>query len=201
MIAPPLAPPTSFDVVALAASAGGIYAYIDVVAALPADLPAAVVLVQHLDPRHRSLLAEILGRHTALSVRMAHAGDRLAPGTVTVAPSGRHLLVHRGGRLTLADTAPVHHVRPSADILFASVAEVYRERAVAVVLTGTGRDGAAGVQAIKAAGGRTLAQDEATSLYFGMPGAAIRTGCIDLVLPLGRIAPAVANLVRSGATG
>src|SRR5437763_4916983 len=146
-------PRAGFDVVAVAASAGGLSACCELLAHLPGDLPAAIVLVQHLDPKHPSLMAEILARRTRLRVKQAEDGDHLALGVVYVAPPDHHLLVDGDGALSLTRTAPVHFVRPSADLLFASVAESYGGRALAVVLTGSGRDGATGVRAIKAHGG------------------------------------------------
>ena len=188
-------PNAAFDVVALAASAGGLGALNLVFAELPGDFPAALVVVQHLDPKHRSLMAEILGRRTRLRVKQAAEGDELRPGTVFIAPPNRHLLVDPDGTLSLSQTQLVHFVRPSADLLFESVAASYRERALAVVLTGTGIDGTMGVQAIKKMGGTVIAQDEPSSDFFGMPGAAIQTGSVDLVLPLTGIAPALVGLV------
>jgi two-component system chemotaxis response regulator CheB len=188
-------PNAAFDVVALAASAGGLAALNLVFAELPGDFPAALVVVQHLDPRHRSLMAEILGRRTRLRVKQAAEGDELRPGTVFIAPPDRHLLVNPDGTLSLARTQLVHFVRPSADLLFESVAASYRARAGAVVLTGTGIDGTMGVQAIKKMGGTVIAQDEPSSDFFGMPGAAIQTGSVDLILPLTGIAPALVGLV------
>lgn len=141
----------AYDVVALAASAGGLTALSLVLSNLPADFPAAVVLVQHLDPRHRSLMAEILGRRTLLQVKQAKEADCLQPSTVYIAPPDRHLLVNPDGSLSLSQSELVHFVRPSADLLFESVAASYRERAITVVLTGTGSDGNMGVQAIDAA--------------------------------------------------
>jgi two-component system chemotaxis response regulator CheB len=189
----------AFDVVALAASAGGLKALSRVLSALPADFPAALVVVQHLDPRHRSLMASILAHRTRLAVKQAEDGDRLEPATAYVAPPNRHLLVNPDGTVSLAQTELVHFLRPSADPLFESVAASVRERAIAVVLTGTGRDGSMGVRAVKKMGGTVIAQDEATSEFFGMPGAAIRTGDVDLVLPLDGIPPALVSLVTTGA--
>ncbi len=192
------APGTAFDVVAVAASAGGLKALSDVLSALPADFPAPVVIVQHLDPRHRSLMADILSRRTPLEVKQAEEGHHLTVGAVYIAPSNKHLLVNPDGSLSLAQTELVHFVRPSADLLFESVAASYRQRAIAVVLTGTGSDGTMGVQAIKKMGGTVIAQDEATSEFFGMPGAAIGTGCVDFVLPLKDIPSALVTLLRTG---
>ena len=164
-----------FDIVAVAASAGGLSALSRMLSGLPTEFPAAVVVIQHLDPRHRSLMAEILGRRTALPVKEAEASDRLEHGSVYIAPPNKHLLVNTDGSLSLTETELVHFVRPSADLLFESVAASYQDRAIAVVLTGTGSDGAMGVRAIKKMGGTVIAQDE-TAEFFGMPQAAIETG-------------------------
>lgn len=188
---------TGFDVVALAASAGGLKAITEVLGALPEDFPAALVVVQHLDPRHRSLMAEILGRRTALPVKEAAEGDRLAAGRVYVAPPNRHLLVNPDATISLSQTELVHFVRPSADLLFESVAASYRERAIAVVLSGTGTDGAMGVKAIKKTGGTVIVQEPASSEFRGMPDAAEETGRADFVLPLHEIAPAIVSLVNA----
>lgn len=188
-----------YQVVALAASAGGLSALSAVLSALPADFPAPIVVVQHLDPHHRSLMADILTRRTHLTVRQAEEGDHLQPGTVFIAPPDRHLLVNRDGSLSLTQSELVHFVRPSADLLFESVAASYRERAIAVVLTGTGSDGAMGAQAIKKMGGTLIVQDEATSQFFGMPSATIHGGSVDFVLPIGEIPTALVALVMKGA--
>jgi two-component system chemotaxis response regulator CheB len=164
--------------------------------ALPKGFPAAIVIVQHLDPRHRSLLAEILDRHCVLQVSESKEGDMLEPGHAYIAPPNRHLLVNSDGTLTLSESELVHFVRPSADLLFESVAGSYKEHAIAVVLTGTGNDGSMGVQAVKKMGGTVIAQDEATSEFYGMPGAAIATGDVDFALPLPDIAPALVTLVE-----
>jgi len=189
-------PRTAFDVVALAASTGGLRALQEICAALPVDFPAAVVVVQHIPPDHKSMLAEILGKWIDLPVTEAQDGDWLHPGTVAIAPPNRHLLVSSGGTLHLSDAQPVHFVRPSADVLFGSVAQNIQQRAIAVVLTGGGSDGAKGAHEIKQAGGVVIAQDEATSEVFGMPRAAIKTGCVDFVLPLNKIATTLMVLIR-----
>ena len=194
-------PKAAFDVVALAASAGGLAALSAVLSALPADFPAALLVVQHLDPRHRSLMAEILSRRTTLRVKQAAEGDRLSPGNAYIAPPDRHLLVNPDGTLSLSQSELVHFVRPSADLLFESVAASYKDRAIAVVLTGTGSDGNMGVKAIKKMGGTVIAQDEKTSEFSGMPSAAIQTGQVDFVLPLDEIAPALITLVMKKDVG
>jgi two-component system chemotaxis response regulator CheB len=195
---PPHFPNAAFDVVALAASAGGLTALSRVLSVLPADFPAAIVVVQHLDPRHRSLMADILSRRTLLRVKQAREGDRLSPGTVYIAPPNRHLLVNPDGTLSLSQSELVHFVRPSADLLFESVAASYKDRTIAVVLTGTGSDGNMGVQAIKKMQGTVIAQDEASAEFFRMPGAAIQTGCVDFILPLDEIPSALVTLVMKG---
>ena len=187
----------SFDIVALAASAGGLNALTHVLQALPADFAAGIVVVQHLDPRHRSLMADILGRRTGLKVTEARQGDRVAAGTVMIAPPNNHLLVNQDASVTLTQTELVHFVRPSADLLFESTAAAYRERAIAVVLSGSGTDGAMGVKAIKKMGGTVIVQDQQSSEFGGMPEAAQQTGTVDFVLPLHEIAPALQTLVNS----
>jgi two-component system chemotaxis response regulator CheB len=191
----PLKARPAFEIVALAASAGGLKALSEVLSALPADFRAPIVLVQHLDRKHRSLMAEILGRRTALEVRQAADGDQIHAGGAWVAPPDHHLLVNGDGKLSLTRTELVHFVRPSADLMFESMAAGYRDRSIAVVLTGTGVDGEMGVRAVKKMGGTVIVQDEASSEYFGMPGAAIKTGCVDSILPLSEIAPALIALV------
>lgn len=195
---PEFFPNASFDIVALASSAGGLTALSEVLACLPSDFPAAIVVVQHLDPRHRSLIAEILSRRTTLRVKEAEEGNHLNSATVFIAPPNRHLLVNSDGTVSLTQSELVHFVRPSADLLFESVAAAYKERAIAVVLTGSGSDGSMGVQAVKKMGGTVIVQDEKTSEFFGMPGAAIQTGNVDFILPLAEISPALVTLVMKG---
>jgi two-component system chemotaxis response regulator CheB len=185
----------TFEIVALAASAGGLKALSHVLSGLPANFPASIVVVQHLDPRHRSLMAEILGKRTVLDVRQAQDGDTLETGVVYIAPPDHHLLVNRNGTLSLSHSELVHFVRPSADLLFESVAASYKNRAIAVVLTGAGRDGAMGIEAVKKMGGTTIAQNETTAEHSGMPSAAIATHKVDFVLELDEIAPALITLV------
>jgi two-component system, chemotaxis family, protein-glutamate methylesterase/glutaminase len=191
---------SGFEIVALAASAGGLKALTEVLAALPRDFPAALVVVQHLDPRHRSLMAEILGRRTSLLIKEAREGDALERGVALIAPPNRHLLVNPDRTVSLSQSELVHFVRPSADLLFESTAASYKEHAIAVVLTGSGRDGAMGVKAIKKMGGTVIVQDEKTSEFFGMPDAAQQTGIADFILPLAEIAPALRTLLQGAET-
>ena len=188
---------TAFDVVAMAASSGGLRALSQILSALPSDFPAAITVVQHLHSQYPSLMADILSRCTTLTVKQASSGDQLRPRTVYIAPPNKHLLVNPDGTLFLSNSEKVNFVRPSADVLFESVAASFKERALAVVLTGRGCDGARGVQAIKKMGGTVLAQDQATSKFFGMPNAAIDTGSVDLIRPLNQIAFALETLVMT----
>lgn len=180
---------------ALAASAGGLNAVSQVVSGLPASFPAAILVVQHLDPNHRSLMADILRRRTSLQVKQAEEGDRLQPGTIYIARPNYHLIVNRQGNLSLTQSETVHFLRPSADLLFESVADSYQEQAIAVVLTGTGHDGTRGVKAIKEKGGTVITQDQESSDFFGMPSAAIETGVVDFVLPLAEVSATLISLV------
>ena len=168
---------------------------------LPPGLGATIVIVQHVDPRHRSLMPQVIGRQSSLPVVHAEEGMLLDADHVYLAPPDRHMLIKRKGVLTLTDSELVNFVRPSADLLFESVAAAYGPRALAVVLTGSGRDGALGVTAIKQRGGTVIAQDEASSEFFGMPSAAIKTGAVDHVLPLEDIAPRLVMLMTAGAMG
>ena len=174
---------TALWAVAIAASAGGIDALRGVLSLLPADLPAAVLVVQHLLGDRPTRLDEYLACHCPLPVRLAREGMLLEAGVAYLAVPGQHLRV-AGSALVMDREQPVNHVRPSADVLFASAAQALGSRVIGVVLSGTGRDGARGCQEIKARGGVTIAQDETTARYFSMPRAAIELGAIDYVLPL-----------------
>jgi two-component system chemotaxis response regulator CheB len=185
-------------VFALGASAGGLRALSVVLAALPEGFPAPILVVQHLSPDRPSHMADLLGRRTPLHVKEAQEEDRIRPGWVYVAPPDRHLLACEDGTLSLSLTDRVHHSRPSVDVLLTSVAAAFGSRSVGVVLTGSDGDGAAGIRAIKAAGGVTVAQDEATSKQPSMPRAAAETGDVDHVLALEGIAAALITLLRAG---
>ena len=195
-MAQPLAP----QLVVVAASAGGLFALETLLSGLPKAFPVPLVIVLHLSPRHRSMLAEVLRRYTELSVKQAEEGDPLRPGTVYCAPPDFHTLVTDEGTLTLSHTAQVQHVRPAADVLFESAARAYGETVIAVVLSGTGHDGADGVRVIKEHGGWVMVQDEASATHVGMPRSAIATGAVDWVLPLDRVAGKLLELITSRGT-
>ncbi len=187
--------PVLEGIVVVGASAGGLNALQHVLEGLPPTFPVPVVIVQHLDRQHRSLLAEILARHTEMPVEEAADGARLRAGTVTIAVPDRHLLVDPAGVLRLTKTELVHFVRPSIDLLFESAARSHGDACVGVVLSGTGRDGAAGADAIRQGGGAVVVQDPATAEFPAMPEAAIETGAADTILHLDAIAPALVRLV------
>jgi two-component system chemotaxis response regulator CheB len=182
-------------IIAIATSAGGLRALERILWFLPGDLPAAILVVQHLAPDHPSKLAELLNRHGHLHVEQAQGGERPRNTEVYVAPPNHHLILDVGGELALSSADKVHFSRPAADVLFLSVAAVCGARAIGVVLTGGAMDGATGIKAIKAAGGVTVAQDVATSEHAGMPEAAVRTGDVDYVLPIGEMAAFLTRLV------
>ena len=183
------------DIVAIGASAGGLRALTIVLSAFPADLPAAVLVVQHLDPRYPSHMAEILERRTSMRVVEAEDGAQIEQGTVYLAPPARHMLVEQEC-IQLTATELIHFVRPSVDLLFKSVAAASGGRVIGVILTGSGTDGAVGIGAIKQGGGFTIAQDPASAESTGMPTSAIATGNVDLVLPLEEIGARVVGIVK-----
>jgi two-component system chemotaxis response regulator CheB len=183
----------NFDVVALGASAGGLNALRQVLSGLPINFPSSIVVVQHLAPGHKSWMAPLLGRSSRLKVKQAEHGEILMPGVVYTAPPDEHLLVGPG-KVQLAHSQLVHFSRPSIDLLFESVAGTYGSRSIGVVLSGSGRDGAAGARTIKEAGGIIIAQLPETAEFRHMPEAAIETGCVDFILPLAEIAEKLAAL-------
>lgn len=186
-----------YDIVAVASSAGGVTALRDLLGALPPDFPVPIVAVQHLDRRHRTVLAQVVARKSPLQVKLAEDREKVAPGVVYMAPPDHHLLVASDGVLTLSQSELVHFLRPSADLLFESVAAAYGPRVVACVLTGTGNDGAMGVTAVKSQGGTVIAQDPETAEFPGMPKAAVDTGKVDFVLSLEEIAPVIIGLLSA----
>lgn len=172
----------------IAVSTGGPAALFEVLPALAPDLRLAIVIVQHMPAGFTGPLAERLDAASRLSVAEAQPGDRPLPGTVLIAPGDRHLEFDDRGLVALTDGPLVNGCRPAADVTMTSAARVYGRRSLAVVMTGMGKDGAAGALAIKRADGKTLAQDQATSIIYGMPRAAIDAGAIDEVVPLADIA-------------
>lgn len=196
-----VSPDAKFKVVVIGASAGGILALKHILSTLPSDFGAAIAVVQHRDRRQRGMLAHVVGRSCPFRVLDAEGGESLRPGVVFLAPPDRHLMIIPGGILSLDRSARRQFARPSLDKLFISAAKNLKSRVIAVVLTGLGSDGKAGVSMIKRMGGTIIAQDEESSEHFGMPQAAISTGVVDYVLPLAGIGPALVRLVNdSGST-
>lgn len=187
--------PAGLRVIVVACSTGGPAALVRILPRLRLGANSALLVVQHMPAGFTAALAEQLGERAGYPIREAAAGDRIEAGKGLVAPGGSHLIVDRTGAIALSDAPPVHGVRPAADVTLKSVAQAFGPRAVGIVLTGMGRDGALGLAAVKAAGGRTIAQDKATSTVYGMPKAAVEMGVVDDVLALDRIGGAVSDIV------
>ena len=188
-----IAPGTRLVVVAC--STGGPSALTRLLPTLRLEQRAALVVVQHMPAGFTTALAEQLTDDSSMTVREAKAGDVVEAGGAFVAPGDRHLTFERDGRISVGDAPPVHGVRPSADVTLKSAVQVYGTRVVGVVLTGMGRDGALGLAAVKAAGGRTVAQDRATSTVYGMPRAAVELGVVDEVVPLNEMGRVINEMV------
>ncbi|MDY0981149.1 MULTISPECIES: protein-glutamate methylesterase/protein-glutamine glutaminase [Stenotrophomonas] len=189
---------TTDRLIAIGASAGGTEALRVVLEGLPADAPA-VVLTQHLPATFSTAFAERLDRHSAMSVREASDGEAVLPGHAYLPPGGKHLRVIRDGarwRCRVDDGPAVNRHKPAVDVLFRSVAESAGANAIGAILTGMGDDGARGLLELKNAGAPTLVQDEATSVVWGMPGAAFKLGATEEQVPLERIAERLMALAR-----
>jgi two-component system, chemotaxis family, protein-glutamate methylesterase/glutaminase len=190
-------------VIAVGASIGGTDAIRQLLMAMPPDAPG-LVIVQHMPERFTRAFAEYCDGFCPVRVQEAKDGDRLGRGRAFIAPGNRHMRVHRDGqsyRVALGSGPPVNGHRPSIDVLFTSTAAAAGRNAVGVILTGMGADGARGLAAMKRAGARTLAQDEASCVVFGMPREAIALGAVDHVLPLSEIGRAALELCGTGAGG
>ena len=180
-----------YHVIAIGASAGGLSALTELLRPISTDSPA-ILVVQHLDPAHKSHLAELLARKTKIPVKQAEHGEPILAGNVYIAPPDEHLLAGPG-MIQLAHSSLVHFSRPSIDLMFESVAGMYGSRAIGVILSGSNKDGSFGIRAIKEAGGTTIAQEPTTASFAIMPEAAIATGCVDIVAPIVE----VGDLLRS----
>ena len=179
------------DVIVIGASTGGPDALSSIVAGLRSDLSVPILVVQHMPPLFTRLFAARLDRSSALHVVEAVDGQLVEPGHIIVAPGDQHMTVRRQGtdvRVRLTSEPPENYCRPSVDVLFRSAAAVYGAGVVACVLTGMGRDGAQGAERVRAAGGRIIVQDEASSVVWGMPGAVVAAGVATDVVPLRQIA-------------
>ncbi len=197
----PARPRQRVEVVAVGVSTGGPNALAAILPQLPAQFPVPIVIVQHMPPLFTRLLAERLAAQSALSVAEGTEGEDLSPGQVRLAPGGSHMVLERRGtqaRIRLHQGEPENSCRPAANVLFQSVAEIYRGGALAVILTGMGNDGLRGCEAIRKAGGQVLVQDEASSVVWGMPGCVARAGLADGQIALSRLAGEILNRVRAG---
>lgn len=172
----------------VAISTGGPVALSRVLPQLPASLRVGMVIVQHMPPTFTRALAERLNAESALEVREAVNGDIPCPGVVLIAPGGKHVEIDSNGAIRLVTGPLVHGCRPAADVTMKSAASVYGRRAIGLIMTGMGKDGAEGLLAIKQAGGKTLAQDKASSVIFGMPKAALELDAVDEIVALDDIA-------------
>jgi two-component system chemotaxis response regulator CheB len=196
---PPLPPRPR--IVAVGASTGGPQALRIILAQLPADFPAAILCVQHISEGFLAGLVEWLATQCALSVKIAQSGEQPCPGTIYFPQEGTHLEIDKSGRLVCSHKAPVDGHRPSVTATFKAVAEYCGDAAIGVLLTGMGSDGAQGMQEIFEAGGITIAQNEETSVVFGMPMQAIALGAVKYVLPVQKIAFMLPELLVAGRRG
>jgi two-component system chemotaxis response regulator CheB len=188
--------PPSWPIVALVASAGGVDALSRVLSALPAVVPASIVVLLHVTPERESALPVILGRISAFGVEAARDGEELAAGRVIVAPAGHHLLITSELRVALIESGAYPPSRPSADLLLTTLAIAAGARVIAVVLSGTGHDGATGATAVHRFGGTVIATDAASSQSFAMPSATIeRDSAIDHVVDLNAVPALLMQLI------
>jgi two-component system, chemotaxis family, protein-glutamate methylesterase/glutaminase len=188
-------------IIAIAASTGGPKALSILLPALPADLPCSIVIAQHIAIGFAAGMVDWLHRISRLHVKVAEDGEAMMAGVVYVSPSEKNMVLHRDRTIALIEPRPDEIYHPSCDALLSSVALRYGASTIGVILTGMGSDGVEGMKSLKAAGGITIAQDEASSVVFGMPKVAIQSNCIDKVLPLGRIAGEILRIVRNGSVG
>lgn len=191
----PSTAPLTLPIVGIGASAGGLDALTKLVSALPADTDMAYILVQHLDPTHKSLMAELLDKHTSMPVLQATENAAILSNHIYVIPAGSYLSIKDDLLHLSVPTAP-HGARKPIDFLFESMAKECSERAIAIILSGTGNDGTSGINAVKAGGGFVIAQDPAESEYDGMPQSAIAGGAVDRVLKAAKIPAALAEFVQ-----
>lgn len=190
------------DILAIGVSTGGPNALAELMPALGKNFPVPVVIVQHMPPLFTRLLAERLGAISGFKCREGSEGQLLLPGQLWVAPGGFHMVTERvrdGVILHLNEERPENSCRPAVDVLFRSVAKCYGSKVLSIVLTGMGQDGLRGCEAIAASGGQILAQDEASSVVWGMPGAVSSAGLADKILPLKELAPEILRRLQTGA--
>ncbi len=186
----------NLQIVTIASSTGGPGILAEILRGLPASFSLPILIVQHITPGFGEGLAAWLDGQTSLKVRLARHSDEPHPGEVLIAPDDHHMQINGMGLVALSKTAPFHGLRPAANVLFHSVAQVYGATAVGMILTGMGGDGAEGLLAIRQAGGRTIAQDKETCIVFGMPAVAIEMGAAEQILPVNKMAAALVALIE-----
>lgn len=183
-------------IVAIASSTGGPKVLAKILGMLPGDLNTSILLVQHIAEGFSQSLVDWLDGVSSIKVKLAQLGDMIEPGMVYIAPAGQHLEVPKKGVLNLTDNPPEDGQRPSANHLLRSVAKTYGRNSLGIILTGMGQDGAQGMNELKKAGARTIAQNEESCVVFGMPKVAIDMGVIDKILPIEKIAEEIINFAK-----
>jgi two-component system chemotaxis response regulator CheB len=192
---------TTNKIFAIGASTGGVQALTEVLTKFPSNAPGTVI-VQHMPPKFTASFAERLNQECKVEVREAQNGDRVIPGRVLIAPGGWHMVLRRNGaeyKVEIVDGPPVHHQKPAVEVLFNSVARYAGANAVGAILTGMGADGAVGMLNMRKAGARTVAQDEASCVVFGMPMEAIKIGAAEKVVPLTQVTQTMIALAQGRA--
>ena len=193
--------PFQVDIVAIGISTGGPNALAEVMPFIPKNCPVPILIVQHMPPVFTKCLAERLAVKAQIPIQEGQPGDVLVPGQAWIAPGDFHMVVKRQGTNIVLDTnqdPPENSCRPAVDVMFRSVAKVYGHAVLAAVLTGMGQDGMRGAEVIREAGGYVMAQDEATSVVWGMPGAVVQAGLAHSVLPLPQVSTEIMRKVRAG---
>ncbi len=193
--------PFEVNVVAIGVSTGGPNALAEILVPIPKDCPVPILIVQHMPPVFTKCLAERLSLTASIPIHEAQSGNVVVPGQVWIAPGDYHMLVEQKGThvvLVTNQDPPENSCRPAADVLFRSIATVYGHAVLAVVLTGMGQDGMRGAEVVREAGGYVIAQDEASSVVWGMPGAVVHAGLAHSILPLSQISSEIMRKVRAG---
>ncbi len=192
-------PPIKVDCVAIGVSTGGPTALYQIIPKLPKDFPTGLVIVQHMPPGFTKPLAERMDKNSQIRVKEAQMGDEVEPGVALVAPGGFHLFLERRNNdavVTRIDAEPSDLIHiPSIDLTFSSVADIYKQRSLGIILTGMGKDGVEGLQKIKQFGGASLVEDESTCVVFGMPEVAIKRGIADKIAPVYEIAELIIDMI------
>ncbi len=184
------------NIIVIGSSTGGPRALYQVIPALPAQIPAAILVIQHMPPNFTRTLAERLNQVSQIEVKEAAEGDMLRQGQALLAPGGYHTQINKSGMIELNQKPPIMGIRPSVDLAMESVAPVFRTHTVGVVLTGMGSDGTKGTSLIKAAGGKVVAEDESTCAVYGMPRSVVEAGNADSIVPLPQIANEIINMLN-----